>query len=242
MENLQEILKDYIRTAKREVRRSERAHRRWQADWEERQRLRDLENEKRREEEQKRREEEQKRREEEQKRREEERLKYEEDRKKWEEESRKSAARMERAVERAANSVDGKWGQLVEALAQNQVVPLLQRRGINIERLANHSRKGSHEGQNFEFDIVAINGDTIVIIEVKTTLQPKHIKHFLKKLAHAKKWMPEYRHHKVLGGVAFLREGGNASQMAENNGLFTILATGSSAKITNHENFIPKEF
>ncbi|MGL4593419.1 MAG: hypothetical protein ACRCUY_01675, partial [Thermoguttaceae bacterium] len=77
---------------------------------------------------------------------------------------------------------------------------------------------------------------------VKTTLRVAHVRHFLANLKHVKEWMPEYSDKKVLGAVAFLREADDSSTFAAKKGLFTILATGSSAAITNQLDFKPREF
>lgn len=70
------------------------------------------------------------------------------------------------------------WGHLAESLVEGDLVPILQRRGIEVEQTARRV-KGSHEGLSYEFDIVARNGTEVVVVEVKTTLKPKHIQEFL---------------------------------------------------------------
>jgi hypothetical protein len=45
-----------------------------------------------------------------------------------------------------------------------------------------------------------------------------------------------------MGAVAYIRVNSNSDKMAEKNGLFTIRATGKSAKTVNAEDFEPKQF
>jgi hypothetical protein len=133
------------------------------------------------------------------------------------------------------------WGRLVESLVEGDLVPILQRRGIEVEQTARRV-KGSHEGLSYEFDIVARNGTEVVVVEVKTTLKPKHIREFLDKMASFKTWVEEYAPNTIYGAVAFLQADAGAEQMAENKGLFVIRATGDSAAIVNKSDFVPRTF
>lgn len=54
--------------------------------------------------------------------------------------------------------------------------------------------------------------------------------------------MPEYRHMRIYGAVAYISVHGSSDSMAENMGLFVIRATGNSSSIVNKENFKPKAF
>ena len=103
-------------------------------------------------------------------------------------------------------------------------------------------RKGSHNGHNFEFDIIAPSGHEIVIVEVKTTLKVDDVKKFITKLGHAREWLDEYRDYNVIGAVAYLRAEAGSEVFAQNENLFVIRATGNSATIINEEGFKPKYF
>jgi len=131
------------------------------------------------------------------------------------------------------------WGKLIESLVEGDVISILNQRGIVVTDTLRR-RAGRRDGIEYEFDIIAINGSEIVIIEVKTTLRPEDIKNFVRKLEQAKHWMPEYRDKQVYGAVAFLTEDAGTSAMAEKKGLFVIRATGDSASIINADDFIPK--
>jgi len=131
------------------------------------------------------------------------------------------------------------WGKLVESLVEGDVITILNQRGIDVTDTIKR-RSGRRDGVDYEFDIIAINGTEIVIVEVKTTLRPEDIRDFVDKLKQAKKWMPEYSEKKVYGAVAFISEDAGTAAMAEKNGLFVIRATGDSASIVNAETFTPK--
>ena len=144
-------------------------------------------------------------------------------------------------IKEAVDLFTSQWGKLVESLVEGDLIRVLNERNIAVTRTLRRvaGRKGD---THFEFDIVAIDGDEVVIVEVKTTLRPKDIKKFIEKLENAKVWMPEYAPDKIYGAVAFLQSEAEAARMAERQGLFVINATGDSAIITNSDTFKPKVF
>lgn len=160
---------------------------------------------------------------------------------KSEEENRIGFEELRKSHKKTESFFNMQWGKLVEALVNNQVVPLLQERNIPVDH-TNQRVKGRTNGQNFEFDIIAENGDAIVVIEVKTTLRVDDVSYFLEKLNNFRTWLPRYAGMKVYGAVAFLHETSEAALYAERSGLFSILATGSSAAITNPLEFEPRMF
>ncbi|MDD5188551.1 MAG: hypothetical protein PHF57_10140 [Methanoregula sp.] len=131
------------------------------------------------------------------------------------------------------------WGKLLESLVGGDIITLLNQRGIEVTDIIER-RSGCRDGMKYEFNIIAIAGNEIAIIEVKTTLRPGDIRDFLKNLKQAKNWMPEYSDKKIYGAVAFLTENSGTSSLAERKGLFVIRATGDSASIVNRNDFVPK--
>nr|VFJ48554.1 MAG: hypothetical protein BECKDK2373C_GA0170839_102212 [Candidatus Kentron sp. DK] len=163
-------------------------------------------------------------------------------------ESRREADRImhkaDRRLKKAENLFTSQWGRLVESLVEGALVPLFQNypgHRISVQRTIRRV-KGCHEGQNYEFDILVIDGEELVIVEVKTTLRPDDVVQFLGKLDRCKVWMPEYASKRVYGGVAFLQADAGADVMAENKRLFVIRATGDSATIVNREGFEPQSW
>ncbi|MCD4665086.1 MAG: hypothetical protein K8R68_07425 [Bacteroidales bacterium] len=133
------------------------------------------------------------------------------------------------------------WGKLIESLVEGDLVNVLKKRNIKVERTIQRI-KGNHKGENFEYDIIAVNGSEIVIVEVKTTLRVEDVNHFHEKLWKAKQYMSEYKDKTVYGAVAFLTADGASDRMAEKTGLFVIKATGNSSSIINNKDFKPKAF
>ncbi|MCH8555891.1 MAG: hypothetical protein LAT76_12090, partial [Schleiferiaceae bacterium] len=133
------------------------------------------------------------------------------------------------------------WGKLIESLVEGDLIALLNAKGIMVERTQERV-KGSHRGNPYEFDIIASNGVAVVVVEVKTTLRPNDVKHFKAKLAQVKTLISDYEHKTIYGAMAYLKADAGSAAMAENQGLFIIKATGSSASIANSADFEPKAF
>ncbi len=147
----------------------------------------------------------------------------------------------DKKIDRLTNLFTSQWGKLVESLVEGDLVNLLKQWGIEVQRTIQNV-EGRYNGHNYEFDIIAVNGREIVIVEVKTTLRPDDVKHFIDKLNHAKKWMQEYKHMKLYGAMAYLKAQAGCAAMVVNKGLFAIRATGNSAHIINQPDFEPKVF
>ena len=138
------------------------------------------------------------------------------------------------------------WGRLVESLVEGSLVELLNGRGIEVHRT--HPRQKVSYVQkdgtrkNREFDIVVANGEEVVVVEVKTTLKPKHIKRFVESMKDFSRYFPYYAKMRVYGAVAYIRCDSDTDRFAYKQGLYVIRATGDSASILNDSKFRPKSF
>ena len=133
------------------------------------------------------------------------------------------------------------WGALMESLVEGDLVALLQERGIEVQ--STHTRvSGRRNGEHYEFDILAINGEEVVVVEVKTTLRSEDVTHFQEKLARFTEYEPVWKGKNIFGAVAYLKTDVSVRAYAERQGLFVIRATGSSASIINQADFQPRVF
>ena len=136
---------------------------------------------------------------------------------------------------------NGQWGKLMESLVEGDLVRLLNQRNIAVDHTISNPRK-NYGARRWEFDILAVNGDEVVVVEVKTTLKVPDVDFFVARLHDFPDLMPEYAHHRVYGAVAYLKSHESVNVHAGRQGLFVIRATGSSASITNAEGFTPHSF
>ena len=153
----------------------------------------------------------------------------------------KATKEMRRRTNKLEELFTSQWGKLVEALVDGKVVELLNERGIKVEQTSQRC-EGVYAGKTQEIDILAINGEEIVAIEVKTTLRPEDIADFEDKLKVIKLWMRHYADKKVYGAVAYIRSDAGSAKLAAKRGLFVIKAVGDSARMTNAKAFKPRSF
>ncbi len=132
------------------------------------------------------------------------------------------------------------WGKLIESLIEGDLINLLQNFGITVQYTTTRLKGRNSSGQQYEFDILAHDGDAVVVVEVKTTLRPDDVKEFIAELSQFKTWVPSYASKTVHGAVAYLTADAAADTMAERRGLMLIRATGDSARIVNQPGFIPR--
>ncbi len=153
--------------------------------------------------------------------------------------------RQARAANRRMDKLDalfnGQWGKLMESLVEGDLVKLLRQRGIAVQHTVTNPRQNYGE-RRWEFDIVAINGEEVVVVEVKTTLRVPDVDRFSGRLNEFPELMPEYAERRIYGAVAYLKAYQESEVRAERLGLFVIRATGSSASITNRVGFTPRTF
>ncbi len=148
----------------------------------------------------------------------------------------------DRRLKKLDSLFNSQWGKLMESLVEGDLVSLLRQQGIAVQ--STYPRvSGRRNGEHYEYDILAANGEeVVVVVEVKTTLQAKDVTHFLKKLDNFTGWVTGFKGMKVLGAVAFLKADATVAVYAERQGLYVIRATGSSASIINQADFKPRVF
>ena len=157
------------------------------------------------------------------------------------EETRRQMQDTDRRLKKTDELFNSQWGKLMESLVEGDLVALLQARGIEVQ--STHPRvSGRRNGEHYEFDILAINGEEVVVVEVKTTLRSEDVTHFLEKLARFTEYEPVWKGKNIFGAVAYLKTDASVQAYAERQGLFVIRATGSSAGIINRTDFRPRVF
>ncbi|MGH8552099.1 MAG: hypothetical protein ACRESZ_14220 [Methylococcales bacterium] len=134
------------------------------------------------------------------------------------------------------------WGKLMESLVAGDIIAVLNRFGVAVMDTSTRVKGRTGKGRQFEFDIIAHDGDTAVVIEVKTTLRPQFVTQFVDKLDAFKTWLPRYANNTIYGAMAFLTADASSDTMAERLGLIVIRATGDSATIVNQEGFKPRSW
>ena len=147
----------------------------------------------------------------------------------------------DRRLKKAEGLFTTQWGKLMETLVEGDLLKLLKQKNIRVVDTT-MNMKGCYKDQNWEIDMLASNGEEIVLVEVKTTLNLQNVKDFIYKLNQFTTWKPKYKNDKLYGAVAYLKADQGSARYAEKQGLFVIRATGSSSSIINKKDFKPKIF
>ena len=179
-------------------------------------------------------------------------------------ESQKETKERMRELTKDLHKTDGnfnnKWGRFMENLVEGDFLAVLKERGFGVRSVTPRMKSiDEHRQTKAEYDLVARDGDAVVVAEVKTTLGDRDVAKFLEKLARFKKHFSEFQGWRVLGAVAFLAvadkgspvakgdppESGEADKRAQRAGLFAIRSPGGApglAVVENPPDFTPREF
>ena len=92
--------------------------------------------------------------------------------------------------------------------------------------------KNRAKGVEDEFDIVAYNGDSVVIVETKYKFHPNDVKKIKnQKIKNFRKLFPNYRDYKIYGAIAGFKIPKEAVERAKEDGLFILKRVGDIAKV-----------
>ena len=147
----------------------------------------------------------------------------------------------DRLIKKIEGRFGTQWGELIEALIEGSLVEVLNERGIRVNR-AVPNYTGRRAGKKKEFDVIALNGHEMAVIETKSQLSRKKADEFLDVMRVFKEYCPEYGALKVYGGVACLKGREEVFSYAESLGLFVLRVSGKNAVLLNRKKFKPKVF
>jgi hypothetical protein len=150
-------------------------------------------------------------------------------------ELRQIAANASREVGRLGE----RWGTFVENMVEPAVLRLFQERGVGISHTSRRV-KSLLPDASMEIDILAVNGDVVVAIEVKSRLTQPDVEQFCEKLQLFKRAFSEYIHHQIYGAVAAIEFVQDVDRYAYRQGLFVIRQCGESVEIANDSGFQPR--
>ena len=139
------------------------------------------------------------------------------------------------------------WGKLIEAMFEPATIRVFNERGVMINSVAKNvivkTKSDEGEKQEMEIDIFLRNTDTIILVEVKTTLRVDQVKeHIDRRLNRFKQFFPEYKDKKLYGAVAYINVSESADKYAYKHGLFVLTLKGENIEIKNDEKFVPKDY
>jgi len=131
-------------------------------------------------------------------------------------------------------------GEVAEDLFFRNLRGVFKKARIDLKKVKrNLKRKGAGE-----FDLVAENGDKVLVVEVKNKLDKRMVDRFVdKKLPKFKNLFPEYEKYQVVGGMGALVVKDDVGRYAEKAGLYVLTQTDEGgAALLNREGFEPRTF
>ena len=99
----------------------------------------------------------------------------------------------DRRLKKAEGLFTTQWGKLMETLVEGDLLKLLKQQGITVKDTTMNMKSRYNKEEDWEIDILASNGEEIVIVEVKTTLKVQDVKELIYKLKKFTTWKPIYK-------------------------------------------------
>ena len=131
-------------------------------------------------------------------------------------------------------------GEVAEDLFYRNLRSIFRKVKLDLKKVKrNLKRKG--EG---EYDLVAVDGGRVLVVEVKNKLEKRMVDKFLEeKLPRFKELFPEYADYDVVAGMGALVVKDDVGRYAEKAGLYVLTQTDEGgAALMNREGFEPRTF
>jgi hypothetical protein len=131
-------------------------------------------------------------------------------------------------------------GEVAEDLFYRNLRSVFRKTKLELKKVKrNLKRKGVGE-----YDLVAVDGGRVLVVEVKNKLEKRMVDTFLdKKLPRFKEIFPEYAKYQVIGGMGALVVKDEVGRYAEKAGLYVLTQTDEGgATLLNREGFEPRTF
>ena len=154
---------------------------------------------------------------------------------------------MEREIYKIYGEGDNRWGKVIEALVQGNLLTLLREANIGVIEVFSGVRSRRYDivreyDMVREYDLVAVGESDALVVEVKATLRASDVQRFTGRMRDFREWRPDYARPRVRGALAYLTAQGKAVRRAEAAGFYLIEAVSGTARLVNSEGFEPRIF
>lgn len=143
-------------------------------------------------------------------------------------------------TDKKLGELGNRLGEFVEGFVAPAAVRLFQERNITVQGL-NRDMERNDPALDLatQIDLLVLNGDTCVVIEVRSRLSVDDVNEHLERMKKFKLLFPEYVNKQAYGAVAAMVIPSEVGRYAYRKGLFVIGQTGDAVKILNDEKFKP---
>ncbi|MBF0420821.1 MAG: hypothetical protein HQL78_11730 [Magnetococcales bacterium] len=143
-------------------------------------------------------------------------------------------------VSQQVGNLGSRWGEFVEGIVAPACEALFAARGISVREVHPRIKANLPGNRHMEIDLLAVNGDVVIPIEVKSRLRGDDVRDFIRRLGELKEFLPRYADARVVGAVAGIVVDEGVDRHAMNEGLFVIVQSGDSVKLANDGKFVPR--
>jgi hypothetical protein len=147
-------------------------------------------------------------------------------------------------TDRKISKLGSRIGDLVEELIVPNILEKFNRLGYVFGKVAPNVRYSDPLGRVIaEVDILLENGDTVLAVEVKTTLTDNDVRDHAARMGKLRRYADEHQdRRKLLGAVAGAIASEEVKAFAVKNGFFVLEQSGDTVKISVPEGFKPREW
>jgi hypothetical protein len=156
----------------------------------------------------------------------------------------KETSRKMQETDRKISSLGSRIGDLVEQLIVPNILEKFNTLGYSFGKVGSNVKYSDTRGRYIaEVDVLLENGDTALVVEVKTHLTITDVKDHGKRMEKLRGYADEHQDtRKLLGAVAGAIVSEGAKAYAVKQGFFVLEQSGDTVKISVPKNFKPREW
>lgn len=147
----------------------------------------------------------------------------------------------DKRLSKKISDITDQWGRFVENFIIPGIPKVFQERGIPITQTTARARS-RRGGETMEVDVLAIDGEYVLVVEAKNVLRPDDVQDHVKRLTRFKEFFPQHRNNRVMGAVAAIEFASKSDVNAVAAGLFVITLGNDTVQIANEAQFKPQEW
>jgi hypothetical protein len=155
-------------------------------------------------------------------------------------EAEKRTKELEKTLYKKIGELGDRLGDFAEGFVRPAVVKLFRERGIEVHKVIRKVEANNPQlNLETEIDLLVINGDSCVLVEVKSNVGIDDVNEHIERMTKFKPLFPEYADKKAFGAMAGMVILENVAKYAYRKGFFVIAQQGDLAVILNDSKFQP---
>jgi hypothetical protein len=156
----------------------------------------------------------------------------------------KETARRMRETDRKISRLGNRIGDLIEEMIAPNILGKFNKLGYVFGKVAPNVRYTDSRGQDVaEVDLLLENGDTALVVEVKTNLTHDDVRDHAVRMEKLRRYADEHGdRRKLIGAVAGAIAAGEVKALAVKEGFFVLEQSGDTIRVSVPEGFKPREW